>query len=442
MKDSSKTISERATRFLPVDMKDRLKSAFHRNPATSAPDNAREAEAPDYTAIFNTNRNDAALKNSRPVGAGFSGQVDEAELRQPSISAGAKNPARQIAQDIEEAEIVVEPGDETPISAEWESVALKTRKVPASFEKRAAPADALSDFHAIFKPEQPRLATSRSARRSSLEAGLSALAIEERRSVFKADAKTLSREDATPPPEDEGKYEHPKNGEAVSQKSKSRFFGDFASTESVRLKVEKRNEKRPIAPMQSSDVQPAQPETGPAEVNALSSHDGVAFEFEPAQQPSDADRSTAEADRSRPVTLEEVSINLPEEYSMDTKAHESENGAVGDSTGASNMAAISIDRNSKFSGQLKFAGIIAIDGQVDGELVADRIVVNEGGIVNATVDGGTVVIAGTVKGDIRAHDELEILPNGIVDGSVTAPAITVRRGGRVEGRCTIGVPHQ
>ena len=127
---------------------------------------------------------------------------------------------------------------------------------------------------------------------------------------------------------------------------------------------------------------------------------------------------------------------------MDAKAHESGNGAMGEANSGGSVAAIVIERNSKFSGQLKFSGAITIDGQVEGELVAERIVINEGGVVNASVDGSTVVIAGTVKGDIRAHDELEILPSGIVDGSVTAPAITVRRGGRVEGRCTIGVPQQ
>jgi cytoskeletal protein CcmA (bactofilin family) len=47
-----------------------------------------------------------------------------------------------------------------------------------------------------------------------------------------------------------------------------------------------------------------------------------------------------------------------------------------------------------------------------------------------------------VKGDIYARAELEILPSGVVHGSVTSPTISVRRGGRVEGRCAIGVPRQ
>ena len=127
---------------------------------------------------------------------------------------------------------------------------------------------------------------------------------------------------------------------------------------------------------------------------------------------------------------------------MDAKGPESENGATVRTDGNSSVAAIAIERNSKFSGQLKFSGVIAIDGQVEGELVAERIVVHEGGVVNATVEGNTVVIAGTVKGDIYARNELEILPSGVVHGSVTAPAINVRRGGRIEGRCAIGVPRQ
>ena len=127
---------------------------------------------------------------------------------------------------------------------------------------------------------------------------------------------------------------------------------------------------------------------------------------------------------------------------MDAKGHESENGASVRTDGSGSVAAIAIERNSKFSGQLKFSGAVSIDGEVEGELVAERIVVHEGGVVNATVEGNTVVIAGTVKGDINAHDELEILPTGVVHGSVSAPAITVRRGGQVEGRCAIGSPRQ
>jgi len=142
-----------------------------------------------------------------------------------------------------------------------------------------------------------------------------------------------------------------------------------------------------------------------------------------------------------PTDAEQPNFKLQKENAaMDATGQETDNGAAAKTDGNAGAATIAIERNSKFSGQLKFSGTIAIDGQVDGELVAERIVVHEGGVVNASVEGSTVIIAGNVKGDILARNELEILPSGVVNGSITSPTINVRRGGRVEGRCAIGVP--
>jgi len=395
LKDGSKTISERATRFLPVDMKDRLKSAFNRNSANAAaPENARAESAPDLNAIFNPNPTAPAQANPRPL-------VGGPRLADASSSATMKNSARQVAQDIEEAEIIVESG--------------------------TAGAGETLDYSVLLKPDSKRAPRQIEAPQA---------------------LKTATKEDDRPHSEPEAKYDIAKNGEPVSQKSKSRFFGDFSSTESVRLKVEKRTENRQeVAPIASSGAPNAQPDSAPAEVSVLGAERGAVPVFaldddHPPELPTNSRHAVTEG-VAEPARSEQAHINLLEEYdSMDAKEHESGNGAAGQTDGGTSVAAIVIERNSKFSGQLKFAGAVTINGQVEGELTAERIVVHEGGVVNASVDGNSVVIAGTVKGDIRARDELEILASGVVDGSVTAPAITVRRGGRVEGRCTIGVPRE
>jgi cytoskeletal protein CcmA (bactofilin family) len=407
LKDGSKTISARATRFLPVDMKDRLKSAFNRNYSTSTPENAPDADALDYRAIFNANRSAASQKNPHGAGSIVDGPANQTLLAEPPSSADAGNPARQIAPDIEEMEIVVERNHEAAASPVLEAVLHKTPN-----------------------PEQTG----------------SAVKAEQLMPVLKQAAKSPSKQDSSPQPELEAKYGNSENGEAVAQKSKSRFFGDFASTESVRLKIEKRSEKRPEAVLMSSNgMQRAQADSGPALVTILGAERGAvpvfALDAETLEQPTNGYHATIEGVAAAPAASEQAHINLLEEYdSMDAKGHESGNGAMAAIDGNSGAAAIAIERNSKFSGQLKFSGAVTIDGQVEGSLVAERIVVHEGGVVNATVEGNTVVIAGTVKGDVCAHSELEILPSGIVDGSVTAPAITVHRGGRVEGLCAIGVP--
>ena len=489
MKDVTKIISERATRFLPVDMKDRLKSAFNRNSPATAPTKADHEDIPDYTAIFNTNKPAGNQQKSS-----FNGPLDQTQLAEPTSSVTMRNPARQIGQDIEDAEIVVDKPDEPAATAQdesaatppWQAASLKTRRAEAPVEAPPASANApvaqvaddVPDYSAIFKSNKPKAAAEsqparprfdasafdRSSQRSSDDKPAVAPTVEESkptlnaeaRPVFKPEPKPVFKEE--PKPEPAATSASSKHEEVVAQKSKSRFFGgDFASTESVRLKVEKRPEERPAAepivakaePMVSKNDRPAQPapEPKPAEMKARNAEEhmaaGFAYEAKPLEQPSNAYRGTTETAALRTAASERANINPQKEIaSMDAKGHESDNGATVKTDGSGSVAAIAIERNSKFSGQLKFSGAIAIDGQVEGELVAERIVVHEGGVVNATVEGNTVVIAGTVKGDVYARNELEILPSGIVHGSVTAPAINVRRGGRVEGRCAIGVPRQ
>ena len=457
MKDGSKTISERATRFLPVDMKDRLKSAFNRNSAnTTAPEKPRDEDAPDYTVIFNANRPAATQVNPRFNSPLVSGPASSVKVADSPSSATMRNPARQVAEDIEEAEIVMEPGAELGAGPELETAALTTHKTSALVAVREGASTAVRagdalDYSALLKSDKFKPAKGKPLR--SLEQANFAIKAGEPKPAFAEEVKPALKDDSRPQPETEAKYASSKNGEAVSQKSKSRFFGDFSSTESVRLKVEKRNEKHPEAvppeaiPMSSSGVQHAQPDPAAAEVNVLKTEPGAAPVFalqaEPLELTMSSHLATADGVAAEPVASEQAHINLLEEFdSMDAKEHESENGAAVQTDGSGNVAAFAIERNSKFSGQLKFAGAVTIDGQVEGELIAERIVVHEGGVVNASIDGTTIVIAGTVKGDICAHGELEILPSGVVDGSVTAPAITVRRGGRVEGLCTIGVPRE
>jgi cytoskeletal protein CcmA (bactofilin family) len=440
LKDGNKTISERATRFLPVDMKDRLKSAFNRNAASTAPENAASEEVPDFAAVFNANRTAAAQAKPR-----FSGpQVNVSQLGDGPASGALRNSGQQVAQDIEEAEIVAESNAEPGAMVKWESAALKTRKAPAFLEV-PAPSAMLTgndlDYSALLKSDKFKPVKGKPPRM-----------LEQSNAAAKAGAsKSAPNDDSGPDPASEPVTDSLQNGEAVSQKSKSRFFGDFSSTESVRLKVEKRNEKRPeVAPMSPSGAPLAQPDRAPEEVTVLGAERGTvpvfALDDEPPKPPTNGYRlmtAITEVVAAEPAHSEQAHINLLEEYdSMDAKEYESENGAASQTDPTTTAAAIAIERNSKFSGQLKFAGAITIDGQVEGELIAERIVVNEGGLVMASMSATTVVIAGTVKGDIRAHGELEILPSGIVDGSVTAPAITVRRGARVEGRCTIGVPRE
>ena len=476
MKDVTKILSERATRFLPVDMKDRLKSALNRSTGNTTPANPPADDVPDYSAIFNAR---AAGSEKKPR---FAGPLDQTQLAEPDSSVTMRSPSRQIAHDnIEEAEIVTDADRSTPATTAaqsdlgWEAASLKTtRRAEASLEAHpdvpepsqttaAHPANDAPDYSAIFKSNKPRSVESNGTGAAAAPPELAAVEpkTEERRQTFAAELKPATKTESSQPfsfTKDEVRrpaieIHPPKQDDA--HKPKPRFFaGDFNSTESVRLKVEKRDERplEEVAPAKAAAVTPEPIAPAPKPIEAKPRVEERPAPMPqvtpPVEAPREAPRALPETVAMRPTPPMPNNSATPinpkaqkENASMDAKGHETDNGAAARTDSAS-VAAIAIERNSKFSGQLKFSGAIAIDGQVEGELVAERVVVHEGGVVNATVEGNTVVIAGNVKGDVYARNELEILPSGVVNGSVTAPAINVRRGGRVEGRCSIGVPRQ
>jgi len=445
LKDESKSISERATRFLAVDMKDRLKSAFSRGGSASQAASAPAIDdTPDYSSIF---AHRAQSSRKAPVNT-----PPQAQLAEPTQSVTMRNPARQIAHDIEEAQIVT--ADDASTSPAWEAVSLKTRKVEAAPEihREAAPEPLGESLGQTAVLKTSKAANGNARVMLEAEAAVVIETVATARPTI--DAHAIVREDAKPLPSAAlaAVATSAMDEDPVASKSKFRFFSDSGETESVRLKVEKRPEERPapetpaataasIAAQLGARPEPKPIEPKPIELKAQSVAAPAApvRPAEPVEAPKSAAKATNEAAAVAPAASQPVNLKSQKENVMEAKGQEIENG-TGVKADGNVGAAIAIERNSKFSGQLKFSGAIAIDGQVEGELVAERIVVHEGGVVNATIEGNTVVIAGNVKGDVYARNELEILPSGIVHGSVTAPAINVRRGGRVEGRCAIGVP--
>jgi cytoskeletal protein CcmA (bactofilin family) len=99
---------------------------------------------------------------------------------------------------------------------------------------------------------------------------------------------------------------------------------------------------------------------------------------------------------------------------------------------------IDITRESRFSGQLKFSGTLIIEGEVEGELEATRVIIREGGVASARILGDSITISGKVTGDVVARHALEMTSTGRLQGDVTAPEMKLHPGAVVKGRCSIG----
>ncbi len=97
-----------------------------------------------------------------------------------------------------------------------------------------------------------------------------------------------------------------------------------------------------------------------------------------------------------------------------------------------------IDQGSEFEGKLSFKDTVRIDGCFRGEIASENtLVVGETGEIFASVRSCTVVIAGSVTGDISASDRLVLEKTARVDGDVTAGSLQIEDGASLNGRITM-----
>jgi cytoskeletal protein CcmA (bactofilin family) len=106
-----------------------------------------------------------------------------------------------------------------------------------------------------------------------------------------------------------------------------------------------------------------------------------------------------------------------------------------DETGATSAF---LGKGSRVSGKLVFEGAVRIEGHVEGEITAqDTLTIGESAVVNAQVNGTSVVVHGKVTGDITARKRLEIRAPGKVFGNISAPSLVIHEGVVFEGQCTM-----
>jgi cytoskeletal protein CcmA (bactofilin family) len=98
-----------------------------------------------------------------------------------------------------------------------------------------------------------------------------------------------------------------------------------------------------------------------------------------------------------------------------------------------------LGEGTSFKGILSFEGMVRIDGHLEGEVYTkDTLVVGETAEVSAKVQAGTVIISGTINGDITAEKKVEIHASGKLFGNISTPLLSIEEGVTFEGKCTMG----
>lgn len=92
----------------------------------------------------------------------------------------------------------------------------------------------------------------------------------------------------------------------------------------------------------------------------------------------------------------------------------------------------------KINGKLHFEGQATIDGEVEGEIVAQaHITIGQQAIVKGKLSAQSILVQGKVMADVVAEKKLEVQPPGSVVGDVTAMSLVIGDGAIIEGHISM-----
>ena len=93
-----------------------------------------------------------------------------------------------------------------------------------------------------------------------------------------------------------------------------------------------------------------------------------------------------------------------------------------------------ISSGMRITGDLECAGVVKVDGRVDGSVTGARqVLLGRGGAVHGNVIADEVVVGGVVDGGIHAADRLELQGTAVVNGDIETKSIVVLEGARING---------
>jgi cytoskeletal protein CcmA (bactofilin family) len=94
-----------------------------------------------------------------------------------------------------------------------------------------------------------------------------------------------------------------------------------------------------------------------------------------------------------------------------------------------------------FRGEVSGEGDFHVAGKFEGDInVTGRVLVADGAQVDANINALAIVIGGTVRGNLSASTRVEILPTGVLTGSLKTGSFSAADGASVKGEVWVEPP--
>ena len=99
-----------------------------------------------------------------------------------------------------------------------------------------------------------------------------------------------------------------------------------------------------------------------------------------------------------------------------------------------------IGKSISIKGDLTGNEDLVIEGTVEGkvDLPNNELTIGSEGKVRADVHAKSVIVVGTVSGNVSAVERVEIQATGLVEGDVRGPRLVIQEGARLNGSVDMG----
>ena len=114
-------------------------------------------------------------------------------------------------------------------------------------------------------------------------------------------------------------------------------------------------------------------------------------------------------------------------------------GGSGGSLAVRQKSGAAFSKGPELSGEITFREMVRVNGHVAGTIYSERgtLIVDDTALVDANVEVAVAVINGTIKGDIVAHQKVEIGPGARIYGNIWTRSIAIKDGAVFEGVCNM-----
>jgi cytoskeletal protein CcmA (bactofilin family) len=94
-----------------------------------------------------------------------------------------------------------------------------------------------------------------------------------------------------------------------------------------------------------------------------------------------------------------------------------------------------ISRGSRISGKVEFRALATIEGEAEGEITGDELEIAPSAVVLARITVNRLTIGGQVKGEIVAHERIDVLPTARLRCTISTPTLVITEGAQFDGDC-------